>query len=75
MIISNIDGSLNLKMFKSIQSLHEDIRKNRRKIVETGNLFLFLIHEKKSFSICVFSISDVCPGSSETYRRNGHEIV
>ncbi len=29
MIISNIDGSLNLKMFKSIQSLYEDIRKNR----------------------------------------------
>lgn len=55
---------------KSINSSKTDL-----KIAETDKLFLFLNHEKKSFSICVFSISDVCPGSSETYRRYGDEII
>ena len=62
-------------MFKITQSIKEIAVKPTLKTAETGKLFLFLIHEKKSFSICVFSISDVRPGSSETYRRNGHEII
>lgn len=72
MIICKMNEDLKRKNV-NIKSINSS--KTALKIAETDKLFLFLIHEKKSFSICVFSISDVCPGNSETYRRNGHEII